>query len=95
MTSKQRAFLRGIAAKEDTIFQLGKGGIDANFVKQVDTALAAREIVKLRALDTYADGPAAAAERLASATNAQIVQVIGSKFVLYRRAKKPILALPD
>ncbi len=95
MTSKQRAFLRGIAANEDTIFQVGKGGIDVNFVKQVDTALEAREIVKMRTLNTYLEGPAIAAERLAAATNSEVVQVIGTKFVLYRCAKKPVIKLPD
>ena len=51
LTSKQRAYLRGIAAKEDTIFQVGKGGIGENLIDQVRDALKAREIVKIKVLD--------------------------------------------
>lgn len=88
MTSKQRAYLRSIASNTDTIFQIGKGGIEENFIKQVDSALEAREIVKIKALETYLDGPAVAAGELAEATGAEVVQVIGTKLVLYRESKK-------
>lgn len=88
MTSKQRAYLKSLASNIDTIFQIGKGGIEENFIKQVDTALEAREIVKIKALDSYLDGPAAAAVELAEATGAEVVQVIGTKLVLYRESKK-------
>lgn len=88
MTSKQRAFLKGIAMNEDTIFQLGKGGIDENFIKQVDSALEKREIVKIKALETYMEGAHLASEEIADATGAEVVQVIGNKFVLYRESKK-------
>ena len=88
MTSKQRAFLKKIASNEDTIFQLGKGGIEENFVKQVDSALEKREIVKIKTLETYFDGPHAAAAEIAPLVNAEVVQVIGTKFVLYRESKK-------
>ena len=88
MTSKQRAYLKSIASNIDTIFQIGKGGIEENFVKQVDSALEAREIIKIKALETYFDGPAVAASELAEATGADVVQVIGSKIVLYRESKK-------
>ena len=88
MTSKQRAFLKSIASNEDTIFQLGKGGIDENFIKQVDSALEKREIVKIKALETYVDGPHYAASEIAEAVGADVVQVIGTKFVLYRESRK-------
>ncbi len=88
MTSKQRAYLKSIASNIDTIFQVGKGGIEENFIKQVDTALEAREIIKIKALETYFDGPAVAATTLAEAVGAEVVQVIGTKFVLYRQSKK-------
>ena len=51
ITSKQRAKLKGIAMNIDTIFQIGKGGISDNLIKQVDDALEAREIIKLRVLE--------------------------------------------
>ncbi|MBE6700335.1 MAG: ribosome assembly RNA-binding protein YhbY [Ruminococcaceae bacterium] len=88
MTSKQRAYLKSIASNTDTIFQIGKGGIEENFIKQVDSALEAREIVKIKALETFIKGPHAAAEELASKTNSEVVQVIGMKIVLYRESKK-------
>lgn len=88
MTSKQRAYLKSLASNIDAIFQVGKGGIEENFIKQIDTALEAREIIKVKALNTYFDGPAVAANELAEATGAEVVQVIGTKFVLYRESKK-------
>ncbi|MBQ7897473.1 MAG: YhbY family RNA-binding protein [Clostridia bacterium] len=88
MTSKQRAYLKSIASNEDTIFQLGKGGIDENFIAQVDSALEKREIVKIKALETFVDGPHFAAGEIAEATSSEVVQVIGTKFVLYRESKK-------
>lgn len=88
LTSKQRAALRGKANGLDTLFQVGKDGITENLVKQTDTALAARELIKLRALETSPTGPRAAAEELAGATAAEVVQVIGTKFVLFRQKKK-------
>ena len=95
MTSKQRAYLKSLASDIDAIFQVGKGGIEENFIKQVDTALEAREIVKIKALNTYLEGPAVAAEILAEAVGAEVVQVIGTKFVLWRQSKKnPKIVLP-
>ena len=89
ITSKQRAFLRSIAAGEDTIFQLGKEGISDNFVKQLDLALEKREIIKFKVLDTALLDVRQAAEELAQATRSNLVQVIGKKIVLYRPASKP------
>lgn len=88
LTSKQRATLRGIANGIDTIFQLGKGGICDNFITQVDQALESREIIKLRILDSAMCSAREAAEQIAPLVNAEIVQTIGTKFVLYRQNKK-------
>jgi len=88
MTSKQRSYLKGLAMSEQAIFQLGKGDIDENFIKQIDTALEARELIKISCLQTHFEGPHAAAENLAEKTGAEVVQVIGSKIVLYRESKK-------
>ena len=85
LTSKQRAQLRGLANSIDTILQVGKDGIGENLIKQADDALEAREIIKGRVLDNNSEYDArAAAEELAKATRSEVVQVIGSKFVLYR-----------
>ena len=94
LTSKQRAKLRGLASTEDTILQVGKGGVADTLVRQVDDALTARELIKLRVLETGPESVREAAERLAAAANAEVVQVIGGKFVLYRRNdKKPRIEL--
>lgn len=93
LTSKQRAKLRGLASTEDTIFQLGKEGITENFIKAVDTALAARELIKFKVLENALLDRKAAAEEIAKATGSEVVTVIGTKIVLYRPAEKPVIKL--
>ncbi|MCD7799950.1 MAG: ribosome assembly RNA-binding protein YhbY [Ruminococcus sp.] len=94
LTSKQRAYLRGIASTYDTIFQIGKGGISENLVQQVDDALRVRELIKLRVLDNCGYTSKEAGELLAEATHSEVVQVIGSRFVLYKRnPKEPVIEL--
>jgi len=85
ITSKQRAQLRGIAAKEDTIIQIGKGGITENTIKSVNDALKAREIVKGRVLENSMLTAKEACEQLSESCKADQVQVIGTKFVLFKR----------
>ena len=85
LTSKQRAQLRGMAATMDTILHVGKDGIGDNLVKQANDALEARELIKGRVLENSMEYDARlAAQELAKATRSEVVQVIGSKFVLYR-----------
>ena len=84
LTSKQRAQLRALANSLDTILQIGKDGIGENLVKQADDALEARELIKGRVLENSLLSAREAAEELASRTRSQVVQVIGTKFVLYR-----------
>lgn len=87
LTSKQRAQLRGLANSLDTILQVGKDGIGDNLIKQADDALEARELIKGRVLDNNIEYDArTAAEALAKATRSEVVQVIGTKFVLYRES---------
>ncbi len=85
ITSKQRAQLKGLANRMDTILQVGKGGIADQLVTQVSDALRARELIKMRALETAPLSSREAAEALAEACGAEVVQVIGSKFILYKR----------
>lgn len=95
MTGKQRAYLRGLANSLDTILIVGKGGISDNVVKQTDEALLARELVKGRVLEASLLTAREACEALAEATGAEGVQVIGSRFVLYRpNPDAPKIALP-
>ncbi len=95
LTSKQRAFLRSLATEIDTIVMVGKGGMSEQIAKQTDDALAARELVKGKVLETAGVSSREIAEQLALETNSEVVQVIGSKFVLYRRnVKEPKIELP-
>ena len=84
LTSKQRAQLRGMAANLDTIGHVGKDGIGENLIKQVNDALEARELVKGRVLENSMYTAREAAEELKVAARCEVVQVIGSKFVLFR-----------
>ena len=85
LTSKQRAQLRGIANSLDTIVHIGKDGINDNLVKQANDALEAREIIKCKVLENSMLTAREACGQLAKLTRSESVQVIGSKFVLYRR----------
>ena len=87
MTSKERARLRGLANGIETVLQIGKDGIGENLIHQADITLEARELIKGRVLEGCANSPREAAEALAAATNSEVIQVIGSKFVLYRKKK--------
>lgn len=94
LTSKQRAKLRGIAQKYETILTVGKGGIIDTLTKQCDDALTKREMIKGRALENAPVSSREAAEMLAGLCDAEVVQVIGTRFVLYRRnPEKPLIEL--
>ena len=88
LTSKQRAYLRGKASVMDTIFQIGKGGINDNMMKQLYDALEARELIKIRTLDNSDVSPREAADRISEVLGAEVAGVIGSKIILYRESGK-------
>ena len=88
LTSKQRAQLRGLANSIDTILIVGKDGIGENLIKQANDALEARELIKGRVLENSMLTSREAAEELAQRTRSDVVQVIGTKFVLYRPSQK-------
>ncbi len=88
LKGKQRSYLKGKAHNMDPLFQVGKDGITENVIDQVDEALAARELIKLRALNNSLYTAKEAAEELAEACNAEFIQAIGNVFVLFRQAKK-------
>ena len=95
ITSKQRAFLRGLAMNEDTIVQIGKGGVTDNVVASVLDALKARELVKGKVLESSMLTAREACDELAGRCGAEGVQCIGTKFVLYKRnEKEPKIDLP-
>ncbi len=88
LNSKQRAYLRSLAVHVDTIFQIGKGGINENMTEQISNALEARELIKLRVLDNSGYSSREAAEEIAEIVGADVVQTVGTRFVLYRESKK-------
>lgn len=95
LNSKQRAYLRGLANTIDTIVMVGKGGMNGQIIKQADDALTARELIKGKVLESAGQTPRDAAQEIAQAVNADVVPVIGSKFVLYRKNRKePKIELP-
>ena len=86
ITGKQRSYLKGLAHNIEPIFQIGKNGITDNFIKQVDEALEARELIKIKVLNNSLLDPKDTANELAKETGAEFVQSIGHKFVLYRES---------
>ena len=94
ITSKQRAFLRSMANNINPIIQVGKGGVTPELTESFDAALEAREIVKANVLDNNLLSAREAAQIISERTHSDIVQVIGNRFVLYRRSKKNIIELP-
>lgn len=89
ITSKQRAYLRKLANNIDPIFQIGKSGIGDEILNQLSNALEARELIKVHVLETAMLDIKQACDEVAQKLGAEPVQAIGSKFVLFRQAKKP------
>ena len=95
LTSKQRAYLRSLANPIETIIYIGKGGMSEQIIKQVDDALTARELIKGKCLENCPITPREAADLIEKEVNCDVVQVIGSKFVLYRpNPDEPVIELP-
>lgn len=88
MTSKQRAYLRGLANTMEPILHAGKGGISDAMIMQADDALEARELIKGKVLETAPATAREVAEEIAAKVNAEVVQVIGRTFVLFRQKEK-------
>lgn len=95
ITSKQRAFLRSKANNLDAIFQIGKGGINDNLIGQLGDVLEARELIKIKVLESALLSAKEASDAICAALGAEPVQCIGTKLVIYRpNSKKPVLVLP-
>ncbi len=88
LTGRQRSYLRSLANTMEPIFQVGKGGVSDNLVRQFDDALEARELIKATVLRNSEFDAREAADEIAERTGADVVQVIGNRFVLYRESKK-------
>jgi RNA-binding protein len=95
LTSKQRAHLRGLANTLEPVFLIGKGGVNDNMIADIDAALEARELIKIKILNNSIAEPKEASIEIADRIDAAVVQVIGGKFVLYRQSKEnPSIILP-
>ncbi len=87
MTSKQRAYLKGLAMNIEPIFQVGKSSLTPEVTEAVSEAFNTRELIKVTVLKNCMDDPKAIAQAMAERTRSQVVQVIGKKIVLYKENK--------
>ncbi|MFK4997628.1 ribosome assembly RNA-binding protein YhbY [Bacillus sp. N9] len=95
LTGKQKRFLRSKAHHLDPIFQVGKGGVNENMIKQINDALEARELIKVSILQNCEDDKETIAASLVEGTGADLVQVIGKIIVLYKESvEKKTIILP-
>ena len=95
MTSKQRAYLRGLAMTMDPILQVGKSSLTPEVIEAVREAIDARELIKISVLKNCDDDPRAIAEVMAERTRSEVVQVVGKKITLYKESKnKKKIELP-
>jgi len=96
MTSKQRAYLKGLAMTMEPIFQIGKNSLTPENTAAIGEALEARELIKIRVLQNCTDDPRELAELVSERTRSQVVQVIGKKIVLYKEGRddKKKIVLP-
>ncbi|MFS8651798.1 MAG: ribosome assembly RNA-binding protein YhbY [Caldibacillus sp.] len=96
LTGKQKRFLRAKAHHLEPIFQVGKGGVNENMIKQINDALEARELIKVSVLQNAEDDKKTIADKLVSGTNAELVQIIGNVIVLYKESReKKRIVLPE
>lgn len=88
LTGKQKRFLRAEAHHLTPIFQVGKGGVNEQMLLQIEDALEARELIKVRILDNCEEDKHDVAEQLAEGTGAELVQLIGLTVVLYKESRE-------
>ena len=88
MTSKQRAYLKGLAMNLEPIFQIGKSSLTPEVTEAIGEAFNTKELIKITVLKNCMDDPNEIAHMLAERTHAQVVQVIGKKIVLYKESKE-------
>lgn len=87
MTSKQRAYLKGLAMNIEPVFQIGKSGLTPEVTEAVSEAFNTKELIKIAVLKNCMEDPKEIASILGERTKSQVVQVIGKKIVLYKESK--------
>lgn len=86
LTGKQKRFLRSKAHHLNPIFQVGKGGVNENMVKQIADVLEARELIKVSVLQNCDEDKDTVASELVRGAKAELVQIIGNTIVLYKES---------
>lgn len=95
ITTKQRAFLRAMANRIDPVFQVGKNGVEENFLKHVEEVLEKRELIKIKVLENSGLTAKEVSQMVCEAVGCEGIQAIGSKLVVYKQSKKnPVIELP-
>ncbi|NLN20186.1 MAG: YhbY family RNA-binding protein [Firmicutes bacterium] len=94
LTSKQRAYLRSLGNGAPVILQVGKGSLGDALLKQAEEAIEARELIKVRVLKACPHPPDQIANQMAESLGAELVQLVGRSFLLYRRSREPRIELP-
>ncbi|OZI13109.1 RNA-binding protein [Bacillaceae bacterium SAS-127] len=88
LTGKQKRFLRAEAHHLDPIFQVGKGGVNDNMIKQIGEALEARELMKISILQNCDEDKQEVAKNIAKGAKAHVVQIIGNIIILYKQSRE-------
>lgn len=95
LTSRQRAYLRGLGNELDPVFQIGKGGLSEESFRQLDAVLEARELIKVKVLKSCLEDAGDLADEISRELDCQVVQKIGKSFLLYRMSlDEPQIQLP-
>lgn len=94
LTGKQKRFLRALGHSLKPLVQIGKKELDAGLIAETDAALAHHELIKVKLLESCMLDRHEAAEQLSAACRAEIAQLLGRTFLLYRQADVPKLVLP-
>jgi RNA-binding protein len=90
LTGKQKRHLRSLAHHLDPIFQVGKGGVNENLIRQIEETLEVRELIKVSVLQNCDQDKDEVAQELAQGAKAELVQVIGKTIVLYKESEENI-----
>ncbi|MBP3275028.1 MAG: ribosome assembly RNA-binding protein YhbY [Butyrivibrio sp.] len=95
LTSKQRAYLKSLAADLDPVFQIGKGSVTPEVIDAISEAFNTHELIKITVLKNCLDDVKEVAITVSERSRSDLVQVIGRKFVLYKPFKDdPKIILP-
>lgn len=88
ITGKQRAYLKSLAHNIDPMLQIGKNGLSEGLINQIDELLENHELVKINVLQNAPEEAEEVVDYIIENTNSEFVQLIGSKFTIYRESKE-------